>query len=137
MNAFDILREKVQERRKYYRNQYEEYLDGEYYRMEKEIVLILAMINEVEKEFKKTPTPDHPIPIDTQIYIQELESRVNNNGWISCNERLPEYGKAVLTCDKDGWISVNINAPYNGAKNDFECGYYVAWQPLPEPYKGE
>lgn len=28
---------------------------------------------DVEKA--KTPTPTHPIPLDTQIYIQELESR--------------------------------------------------------------
>lgn len=26
-------------------------------------------------EIAKTPTPDHPIPIDTQMYIKELESR--------------------------------------------------------------
>ena len=26
-------------------------------------------------EEAKTPTPTHPIPLDTQMYIQELESR--------------------------------------------------------------
>ena len=26
-------------------------------------------------EIAKTPTPDHPIPLDTQMYIKELESR--------------------------------------------------------------
>jgi hypothetical protein len=35
----------------------------------------------------------------------------------------------------NGWISVNVNMPYIGVKNDFECGYYVAWMPLPTPYK--
>lgn len=56
-------------------------------------------------------------------------------GWIPCSERLPEANQKVLTCDKDGWISVNVNMPYIGVRNDFECGYYVAWQPLPQPYK--
>ena len=61
-----------------------------------------------------------------------------NNGWIPCSERLPEANQIVLTCDKDGWMSVNVNMPYAGVKNEFECGYYVAWMPLPEPYhKGE
>ena len=41
----------------------------------------------------------------------------------------------VLTCDRNGWISVNVNNSYGSIKNDFECGYYVAWMPLPEPYK--
>jgi len=58
-----------------------------------------------------------------------------NNGWIPCKERLPEENAVVLTCDKEGWISVNVYMPYMGAKNDFECGYYEAWRPLPEPYK--
>ena len=61
-------------------------------------------------------------------------------GWIPCSERLPEVNVPILTCDKEGWISVNINIPYlGGVKNDFECGYYVAWMPLPTPYqpKGE
>ena len=59
------------------------------------------------------------------------------NGWIPCSERLPKESEKVLTCTHDGWISVNINIPYNGKKNDFECGYYIAWMPLPEPYKPE
>lgn len=58
-----------------------------------------------------------------------------SSGWIACSERLPEANQKVLTCDKDGWISVNVNMPYIGVRNDFECGYYVAWQPLPKPYK--
>lgn len=62
-----------------------------------------------------------------------------DNGWILCSDRLPEENQMVLTCDKDGWVSTHINMSYKGAKNDFECGYYMAWQPLPEPYqpKGE
>lgn len=58
-----------------------------------------------------------------------------SSGWIPTTERLPEKNAIVLTCDKDGWISVKVNMPYAGVKNDFECGYYAAWMPLPEPFK--
>ena len=60
-----------------------------------------------------------------------------SSGWIPTTERLPEKNAIVLVCDKDGWISVKVNMPYAGAKNDFECGYYTAWMPLPEAYKPE
>jgi hypothetical protein len=65
-------------------------------------------------------------------YRQDLDK--NSQGWIPTSERLPEKNAIVLTCDKDGWISVKVNMPYAGAKNDFECGYYVAWMPLPPAY---
>ena len=67
--------------------------------------------------------------------IKGTVAEIEENRWIACSERLPEKGKAVLTCTKDGWISVNINMSYNGKKNDFECGYYTAWMPLPQAYK--
>lgn len=71
--------------------------------------------------------------------IKGTVKEIEENRWIPCSERLPEEGKKVLTCTEDGWISVNINMPYNGRKNDFQCGYYTAWMELPEPYqpKGE
>lgn len=71
-------------------------------------------------------------------YNQEKPTKTNKNQeWIPTSERLPEKNAIVLTCDKDGWISVKVNMPYAGVKNDFECGYYTAWMPLPEPYKQE
>lgn len=66
-------------------------------------------------------------------YRQDLDK--DSQYWIPTTERLPEKNAIVLTCDKDGWISVKVNMPYAGVKNDFECGYYVAWMPLPEPFK--
>lgn len=74
------------------------------------------------------------IPTEEAINIVKQLAEEYKGGWIACSDRLPEPGKAVLTCDKDCWISVNINTPYNGKKNDFECGYYVAWMPLPAPH---
>lgn len=68
-------------------------------------------------------------------YNQEKPRKTKKNQeWIPTSERLPEKNAIVLTCDKDGWISVKVNMPYAGVKNDFECGYYTAWMPLPEPF---
>ena len=80
----------------------------------------IEIVNELAEEYINTST-------DT--------STDTSSGWIPCSERLPEANQKVLTCDKDGWISVNVNIPYIGVRNDFECGYYVAWMPLPAPYK--
>ena len=76
----------------------------------------INIVNELAEEYTNTST-------DT------------SSGWVACSERLPKANQKVLTCDKDGWISVNVNMPYIGVRNDFECGYYVAWMPLPAPYK--
>lgn len=98
------------------------------------------LISRLEEEVTATKTKC-PVNVEFDIGIYKAIEIVNqlaeeyNNGWIPCSEKLPEEGKAVLTCDKDGWISVRINMKYNGKKNDFECGYYEAWMPLPEPYK--
>ena len=70
----------------------------------------------------------------TITVVEEVKENYNN-GWTPCSIKLPERNKPVLVCDKDGWISVTINMPYAGVKNDFECGYYVAWMELPEAYK--
>ena len=79
----------------------------------------INIVNELAEEYTNTST-------DT------------SSGWVACSERLPKANQKVLTCDKDGWISVNVNMPYMGVRNDFKCGYYVAWMPLPAPYqKGE
>ena len=86
----------------------------------------------------------HTIEKSIEIVNQLAEEYINcstdtstntSSGWIPTSERLPEKNAIVLTCDKDGWISVKVNMPYAGVKNDFECGYYTAWMPLPEPFK--
>lgn len=75
--------------------------------------------------------------VETKAVIEIINEIAEEygNGWTPCSIKLPERNKPVLVCDKDGWISVTINMPYAGVKNDFECGYYVAWMELPEAYK--
>lgn len=77
--------------------------------------------------------------------------------WIPCSERLPEYGKDVLICFKEGptcpfnQIQVGHLGMHDIEDNNFKkIGeaivwythvYYscfdsvIAWMPLPEPYK--
>lgn len=53
--------------------------------------------------------------------------------WIPVTERLPEYGKAVLTMNKDG--DYEINHIIDDEEGDFFYYGAIAWMPLPEPYK--
>ena len=65
--------------------------------------------------------------------------------WIPCSERLPEEFSYILVCTDENEIFL---ATYLGTLNDgshcfddddgMMCeGDVIAWQPLPEPYKGE
>lgn len=100
----------------------------------KEFVEKLICRLEEEKE-AYSDTTYYALGVGSAIKIVNKLAEEYNNGWIDCSERLPEANQKVLTCDKDGWISVNVNMPYIGVRNDFECGYYVAWMPLPAPYQ--
>ena len=124
------------------------YLDGYIASTEKKIVEfadLQKIVNQLAEEYKhciKSSCSNCEVYNKKKHYcpkwcevIKGTVTEIEENRWIACSERLPEKGKAVLTCTKDGWISVNINMSYNGKKNDFECGYYTAWMPLPQAYK--
>lgn len=71
------------------------------------------------------------------------------NGWIPCNERLPNeeefikaycrniYAAEFIVMIKGATLPTTLYFK-NGSWTDMEGNYYnvVAWQPLPEPYKG-
>ena len=85
-----------------------------------------------------------PIPCKWKcIAIEELEAlpSVQPRKWIPAKERLPEEGTEVLGTDDHGCIRHVVKD---------KCGLYefatyeemmhiniVAWQPLPDPWKGE
>ena len=72
--------------------------------------------------------------------VKEIEE--NNNGWISCSERLPKYGEVVMCSCTNGGITISC-ITHNGVKPSKSVRFgqhsVIAWQPLPQPYqpKGE
>ena len=82
-------------------------------------------------------------------FICSHMDEVENGGWIPCSERLPneeELAKAYVGEDAAEFLATIEGATLpttlyfkNGSWTDMEGNYYnvVAWQPLPEPYKGE
>ena len=73
---------------------------------------------------------------------------MNNDGWISVDERLPDEYEKVLV-----WYEYYRFGAYNCMYESYGIGYQydgrwsgdvqgvnarcIAWQPLPEPYKAE
>lgn len=76
------------------------------------------IVNEFSKEYSKTPTPNHLIPIDTQQYIEELERRINNNDF--CEWKFDTTGN-VWNCK--GCETYNLPYAMNLRiiADDFEC----------------
>lgn len=74
--------------------------------------------------------------------VQEVAEEYNN-GWIPCSERLPD--KPMFSHDSYIVQQYCVVEPYtaywDGEKwsdvVDNDIKYIIAWQPLPEPYKGE
>ena len=84
--------------------------------------------------------------VENAIEIVKQEAEQYNNGWIPCNEKLPELRKDVLVTVKyTGFMGMHgywIKTGHMEAENDWwgDCagGEVIAWQPLPQPYtKGE
>ena len=72
--------------------------------------------------------------------VKELAEE-HKGGWIPCSERLPEDMQTVLFTSKDGYVDCGLyDADKNWCVNDnyFPNAFrFIAWQPLPEPYKSE
>lgn len=62
--------------------------------------------------------------------------------WIPVTERLPESGKCVLVCSKDGMVAEGSYKAYEKKWTQFRWNVtdlqnVTHWMPLPEPPKGE
>lgn len=60
------------------------------------------------------------------------EGKADAMRWVSCSERLPEYGEAVLTINEDGDYEVNHIIDEDTGEWFYEGA--IAWMPLP-PYR--
>ena len=99
------------------------------------------LITEEKLGYKQAQCFDASIQI-----VKALAKAYCNDGWIPCEERLPEEYTEVLGCDYDGNITVvelykdsifgEVWRQWNGGC--IRLGVIIAWQPLPQPYvKGE
>jgi hypothetical protein len=66
-----------------------------------------------------------------------------NNGWTLTTEKLPEYSGKFLVQTKRGTIKiatfrilVSLIESYKTKREWVNCGEVIAWQPLPEAFKG-
>lgn len=56
--------------------------------------------------------------------------------WIPCSERLPEDNETVIFTTKDGIVEAGwYDAKKNWCVNFPRAFGFIAWMPLPEPYK--
>lgn len=79
--------------------------------------------------------------IDSDPYFNAVETAIeslNETRWIPCSERLPEKGKQVLCCNKNGSVFTSTFTYLNSNGMVAFGQHYevIAWMPLPEPYKG-
>lgn len=80
--------------------------------------------------------------------LSTLEHQLTN-GWIPVSERLPNIGETVLLAVAVNrgisheygsvdiaWICDKENKCFYGTDGKYSYDEVIAWQPLPEPYKG-
>lgn len=87
--------------------------------------------------------------VEVDGYIEAIKKQPKAGEWISCSERLPESDNYILLSFENYSIPeigrYEIGKDGSGAfypgddeKSYVSYGLFVnAWQPLPEPYKGE
>lgn len=95
----------------------------------------LELFNELVKNLNTLKTENE----QQQKEIEQLKAKQPR--WIAVSERLPKvdkYGDVnVLVCMDDEFIATATYDKNNGWELWAESGEVIAWQPLPEPYKGE
>lgn len=78
------------------------------------------------------------LSIDNAIEIVKQIAEEYNNGWIPCNEQLPELETEVLIYTEQGGMTIaSLTKPdifWEDEEENILIGV-IAWQPLPEPYR--
>ena len=107
-------------------------------------------MRELEKILEEINEASFPLELlgegDTRFItvslVEEIIRKHTNDGWVSAEERLPEYGKKVLSYGKSG--EIDIASLYSRDKHMWLVGSMcsvafdiIAWQPLPAPYRPE
>lgn len=98
-------------------------------------------------ELKKDLTRFYDNEVTAKQLIDEQPTIEPEQRWTPCSERLPEIDKDVLVTDGESCLvcslfeSPDIEDGLYQWEDDYghwhEFETWVAWMPLPEPYKGE
>lgn len=80
-------------------------------------------------------------PIETTLnqFIDWIENAptIEQSTWIPCSEKLPEAdGLYLATFTLIGIPKFSNVESFKNGKWEYHNGYIIAWQPLPEPWKG-
>ena len=119
----------------------EEYEAREHYSGE---IMLKAIDNAPTIEEVSVIEFKEPLPmVKAQKIVKALSNRQQGE-WIPVSERWPkENNKYLVTLTDEDYSGNNIHiiqiAYWTGLKWDLdfeECNSVIAWQPLPEPYKG-
>ena len=93
------------------------------------------------EDIKRRKYIDKPLE---EIFETIIDEQPTVGEWIPVEERLPKIGEQVMVCNRYGSVFVSaityVNAKVfsTGECHDFGKHYgVVAWQPLPEPFRGE
>ena len=80
---------------------------------------------------------DGQLTPDGEEILGSLKNIPSAQQWIPCSERLPEKGVIVLTQTAKGYMTTNKRVDFDNHETWFWGGNYVAWMPLPSPYREE
>lgn len=90
--------------------------------------------------------------VELEIVMKMIQEQPKADEWIPCSERLPEEDGIYIVDDRvfnSPWIHTagfmvsskawceNHGVYYDDKYGRYEDGRVIAWQPLPEPWKGE
>lgn len=95
-----------------------------------------------ELEFALSEAANTIESISAKLADMERSAEDCGSGWILCSKQFPEEGKEILLQDHYG----NLEIAKFGHNAFYQCGFYngdwfstannyLAWQPLPEPYR--
>ena len=124
--AFEKILEMLDEELRKSEERYYRYLDDSN---------LPCMFDKSDIEEKRVDTIKEMLEI-----VQEVAEEYNG-GWIACSDRLPEENQKVILQDFYRNITIEKMKINDGVKGFSDGDWwssannYVAWQPLPEPFK--
>lgn len=78
--------------------------------------------------------------VELEVVMKMIQEQPKIGEWIPCSERMPDrsgYYLATLKVSSISFVSIKYFNNFCFRWEDIGNGKITAWQPLPEPWKGE